>query len=233
MLSHIVTAAKGLFSTQELAEEDPATTPHDQASAILPERPKIMVSTRRTRYGTADAEDSSNTGTSSDGSGKRKSRSTLPNNTESQPKKRKTSSEANSAIAVVVNDTPDTRQNGTIDEEADSTDGDGVSVAPTTGNSKSPSGVTEKSTHMRFGSEEYIPAPNGEVDTVPETNQPEAGDDESSDDDEAPETLDNTTQLANMKATQQNAEQAKLRYHSHERSSVLLCVLIVSLDTNS
>lgn len=212
MLSHIVTAAKGLFSAQDPAEEDLSSSAHDERSTTLPERPKNMVSTRRTRYGTTEPEGSSNTKTSPVGGGKRKTRSTVPNGTENQAKKRKTVPEGDSAIAVVVNGTRDTGRNGTINKEAGSSDWEDVSVASVDANSKYPGGVAVKSTHMRFGSEEPIPAPEEDSEAIPEANEPGAVHDESSDDDEAPETFDNSAQLANIKATMQNAEQAKLRY---------------------
>lgn len=212
MLSHIVTAAKGLFSQQDPAEEDPTSSTHDHQDTVLPERPKNMVSTRRTRYGTAEVEESSNTGISPAGSGKRKTRSAMPNGTGSQAKKRKTVP-GDSGIAVVVNSTPDIELNGTINEEAGVSDADGAPATVENANSSVPGGIAAKSTHMRFGSEDPIPVLEEDAKTMPpEAKEPEAVDDESSDDDEAPETIDNSTQLANMKAARQNEEQAKLRY---------------------
>ncbi|KAK2756749.1 hypothetical protein FQN54_005195 [Arachnomyces sp. PD_36] len=217
MLSHIVTAAKGLFSTPEPTEGDQSEAPHDQGSTVLPERPKVMVSTRRTRYGTADAENSADIGAPSPGRGKRKSRSAQPNGAESQAKKRKTSPEGDSAVAVVVNVVPDTRQNGPIIEETGSSGDEGSAVVSSPAKSKSPRETTAKSTHMRFDSEEPISIPKEDEDAIPEMKAPEPADDESSDDDEAPEALDNSTQLANVKAAQQNAEQAKLRHEKLQR----------------
>lgn len=217
MLSHIVTAAKGLFSAQDPADSVPTSSAHDgqqSPGSILPERPKNMVSTRRTRYGTVEPDGSSSTKASPAGSAKRKTRSAVPSVAENRAKKRKTVPEGVPAIAVVVDNTPVKRRNGTIREEGDSSNQDDASVASAKANSKSPGGAAVKSTHMRFGSEEPIPAPEEDAEAISEAKAPEPVEAESSDDDEAPETFDNSAQLANMKAAIQNAEQAKLRYVS-------------------
>lgn len=231
MLSHIVTAAKGLFSTQDIAEEDSSSSPHDQGSTVLPERPKVMVSTRRTRYGTADAEDSSNTGTSSIGSGKRKSASNTPNGLENQKKKRKTGPNGGSDIAVVVDNMPNMQRNRTLNGDEGSSEEDRASVASADADPQPSGDIVTKSTHVRFGSEEPIAISEEDADANPETKDPEV-DNGSSDDDEAPETLDNATQLAKVKAAMQNAEQAKLRYDIFPAMTILR-LLITSLDTKN
>ncbi|PGH30647.1 hypothetical protein GX50_06599 [[Emmonsia] crescens] len=225
MLSHFVTAARGLFARQDSGAEDDNPPSPDQTTNPIPSNPstKMVSATRRTVFSTTTAEAAVDSSPATNG--KRKI-TTSKRETESQaPKRRK--QRGSNGISSLAAESVDAEK-GIVKKlpfrTADSSDivdpetqpGEEKS-GPSTSSSKEPDEVTTdsnaKSTHVRFGSEDPAPEVNGHNEQVAEEEKPKASRDagDSDDDDEAPETVDNTAQLRKLKEAARKEAQAKQR----------------------
>lgn len=226
MLSHFVTAARGLFARQDSGAEDDNPPSPDQTTNPIPSNPstKMVSATRRTVFSTTTAEAAVDSSPATNG--KRKI-TTSKRETESQaPKRRK--QRGSNGISSLAAESVDAEK-GIVKKlpfrTADSSDivdpetqpGEEKS-GPSTSSSKEPDEVTTdsnaKSTHVRFGSEDPAPEVNGHNEQVAEEEKPKASRDagDSDDDDEAPETVDNTAQLRKLKEAARKEAQAKQRF---------------------
>ncbi|ODH26448.1 hypothetical protein ACO22_04611 [Paracoccidioides brasiliensis] len=220
MLSHIVTAARGIFT-----RHDPGAEP-----AILPSpSPTDMVSaTRRTASHSTTATTPVEALYSSPATnGKRKSAS-AKEVTDSQATKRRKKSRAceviSSPTVEVVDDDIETNVKNLPYRTVDSNDTVGPDMHSeeekkfhTADQVKEPdNGMTNsaaRSTHVRFGSEEPSLEINGghEPAVEEETSKGVRETEDSDDDGEAPETIDNAVQLQKLKEAARKEAQSKQR----------------------
>lgn len=196
MFSHIFTAARGLFTGQVPAQPN---QPSSGSSALetYPPYPSSSVPTPSSKM----TEETSKMLTpavvieSPVTNGKRKVQSTTLTNAgghENNSKRRRT-----------TNTIPEEARNGTVN---------GTSGDQDTGVEKQgQNGDLKKGNHMRFGSEEPVLPLDTTVEETSTVLQNGQGHDEESSDDEAPEAVDNSTQLTNIKAEAKKRENVKQR----------------------
>ncbi|OJD13878.1 hypothetical protein ACJ73_09152 [Blastomyces percursus] len=230
MLSHIVTAARGLFARPDSGVEQDTPPSVDHALKSIPSHPstQMVPATRRTVFPTPAAEESVAAAADSSPAAKGKRKIATSNHgAESQATKRrkqKGPSDISSRAAKpaetekrVLKKLP-FRTTGPSDiVESDiqpKEDTLNVSTsAPDEADDTTPNS-TAKATHVRFGSEELAPVLNGENEQSPEGKKPGESHDmgaESDDDDEAPETIDNAAQLRQLKENARKEAKAKQR----------------------
>lgn len=182
MFSHLLTAAKGLFPGQETAE--PASNTASSNRKTPSQSPAI------TDKGKADTMAEGSTRINSNSSniavvitGKRKTQLTGAGNAEGQNNKRRKGVGEENGHGIV---------NGRPHEE----------------HTQDVNGAAKK--HFRFGSEEPAIPLDTPAEETSETVQPDNREDgEDSSDDEAPEAVDNSTQLSSIKAEAKKRERAK------------------------
>lgn len=219
MFSQFVSAAKGLFGRQDPSQEDDSSQqstskPTELESSTLH---NMVAATRRSDFSVAEADDSIASRTGSTPNAKRKVDVSTQENGDSVPKrkKQKPSNGTGSKTAASTEKNTESKMHsvqikkrnkllpkGSVPEP--STNGD------TTTSREQPSA---KSTHVRFGSEEPAPThiEEPEVATSLGNNQ-EQQNSEESDEDEAPETLDNTAQLQVLRDATKKEFQARKRF---------------------
>lgn len=183
MFSHIVTAAKGLFTRQEPQDAlaDPAGASDTTTSN--------MVST--TKGGAVESEVSTDP-PQTNGVAKHGKRKAQPANTE------KTDDKQSKRRKRVSSDAADT----THDESSKKTAlNDGKDQKP-------PASASRK--HFRFDSEEPFVPEETQPEEVPQASSHDEEEEDS--DDDAPETIDNSAQLLKMKEQAKKQEKAKQQY---------------------
>ncbi|EEH35795.1 hypothetical protein PAAG_00118 [Paracoccidioides lutzii Pb01] len=220
MLSHIVTAARGIFTRHDPGAEpaiSPSPNPTDMVSATR--HTALHSTTATTPVEALYSSPATN--------GKRKSASAREE-TESQAPKRKKKSRASevisSATIEVVDDDVETSVKNLPYRTVDSNDTVGPDMHSeeekrdhTADQVKEPyNGMTNsaaRSTHVRFGSEEPSLETNGghEPAVEEETSTGVRETEDSDDDDEAPETIDNAVQLRKLKEAARKEAQSKQR----------------------
>ncbi|PGG99653.1 hypothetical protein GX51_06208 [Blastomyces parvus] len=229
MLSHIVTAARGLFARPdpEVEQDTPPTV--DRTSNSIPPNPspQMVSATRRTVFPTPAAEESVAEAANSSPAttGKRKI-ATSNHGPESQtPKRRKQKGPSNISSRAakptetekgVVKKLPFRTAGSSDIAEPDIKPGDTLNVSTSKPNEagEATSNSTAKATHVRFGSEEPAPVLNLENGQSTEGENPKESHDMeegSDDDDEAPETIDNAAQLQILKENARKEAKAKQR----------------------
>lgn len=187
MFSHLVTAAKGLFTAQEAAEATADTTTSLSNRTIPPRSAMVTSSIQRDLASEnetlAESSESTNNG-SVMANGKRKAQTTGSRKANDQNnKRRKRTSE-------------EIEEDGDVNGESNSKDTTSVGK--------------ESGKHFRFGSEEPELPVNTRGEETSETIQPDNQDDgEDSSDDEAPEAIDNSAQLSKIKAETKKRERAR------------------------
>ncbi|RLL98586.1 hypothetical protein CFD26_103150 [Aspergillus turcosus] len=194
MFSHIVTAAKGLFAPQEVDETklDTSNTTSSTSTSPIGREAKMVTATRRRNLETSSTASGESTGASTPANGKRKPESTSAGKPESQHNKRRKRS------SLEAGDEP---------ERESSTE---TSIAMVESESKREEAQTPaaKTKHFRFDSEE--PELPVEMETeVPEPQPQDQDNEDSSDDDEAPEAIDNSAQMSKIRLEAKKQERAR------------------------
>ncbi|KKZ66306.1 hypothetical protein EMCG_07970 [[Emmonsia] crescens] len=225
MLSHFVTAARGLFARQDSGAEEETPPSPDQTTNPIPSNPstKMVSATRRTVFSTTTAEVDVDSSPATNG--KRKI-TTSKRETESQAPKRRKQKGPNSMSSLaaesvdaeksIVKKLPFRTADSSDIVDPETQPGEEKS-GPSTSSSKERDEVTTdsnaKSTHVRFGNEDPALEVNGHNERVMKEEKPKASRDveDSDDDDEAPETVDNTAQLRKLKDAARKEAQAKQR----------------------
>ncbi|OAX84403.1 hypothetical protein ACJ72_01235 [Emergomyces africanus] len=232
MLSHFVTAARGLFARQDSGAEEESPHSPDQSTNPIPLNPsrEMVTGTRRTVFPVAaEAADSS-----SASKGKRKI-APSKQEAESQAPKRRKQRGSNNNITSPAAQPVDERGNVVKKlpfRTADSSDVVDPETLPSSENSDPSNGVSNdadeatmhsntKAIHVRFGSEDPSPELNshsqhGHVTEEAMTKAPLDSED-SDDDDDAPETVDNAAQLRKLKEASRKEAQAKQRTDAANR----------------
>ncbi|KAL2362257.1 hypothetical protein RJZ56_004865 [Blastomyces dermatitidis] len=230
MLSHIVTAARGLFARPDpgVEQDTPPTVDHTSDPIPAHSSPQMVSATRRGVFPTPAAEKSAAAVADSSPAtrGKRKI-ATSNHGAESQaPKRRKQRGPSNMGSQATK---PAETEKGVLKKLPFRTTGSSdivesdiqpkedtlnVSIsAPNVADEAAPNS-TAKATHVRFGSEEPAPVLNGENEQSTEGKKPKESHDmeeDSDDDDEAPETIDNAAQLRKLKENARKEAKTKQR----------------------
>ena len=201
MFSHIVTAAKGLFTRNE--SEDNIADPAGIAAATTP---KMAPSVQR-----ASATEA------------------IPEISQSNAAMKKSKRKANSGNAEKLEDIQAKRRKRSTLEAADSDEDESTSSINTSDPHEIEESSTENvpKKHFRFGSEEPAAPAVAAVAQVQQRNQDE---DEDSDDD-APETIDNSAQLIKMKEQAKKQEKAKQLLVTPNPLYYILCSHILQRRT--
>ncbi|OJD17173.1 hypothetical protein AJ78_02717 [Emergomyces pasteurianus Ep9510] len=222
MLSHLVTAARGLFARQNSGAEEDSPHSQDQTTNPIPLNtpPEMVSGTRRTVFPVTTEKVNSPSATK----GKRK---TAPSKqaTESQTAKRRKQRGSNNITSPVAEPVD---EGGNVVKKlpfraADSSDVVYAETQPReeksdTSNRASndrdevATGSNTRATHVRFGNEDPSPEFNSHSQHEQVTEDAmtkESRDSEDSDDDEAPETVDNAAQLRKIKEASRKEAQAK------------------------
>ncbi|KAF4157870.1 hypothetical protein CNMCM6069_004953 [Aspergillus lentulus] len=192
MFSHIVTAAKGLFARQEDDEDklDSSNTTSTTSTSPIGREAKMVTATRRRNLETSPTTSGDNKGVSTSANGKRKPESTSAGKSESQHNKRRKRSSLEAA------EEPE-RELPTESAMVESDSKREVAQAP-----------ASKTKHFRFDSEEPE-LPVGMETEAPEPQQKDPDNEDSSDDDEAPEAIDNSAQMSKIRLEAKKQERAR------------------------
>ncbi|RHZ51332.1 uncharacterized protein CDV56_103700 [Aspergillus thermomutatus] len=194
MFSHIVTAAKGLFARQEVdeAKRESSNTTSAASTSPIGREAKMVTATRRRNLETSSTASGDRKGVSTPANGKRKPESTSSGKPESQHNKRRKRSSLEAA------EEPER-------ELSTETSSAMVESVPKREEVQAPAA---KKKHFRFDSEE--PELPVEMETeVPEPQQKDQGTEDSSDDDEAPEAIDNSAQMSKIRLEAKKQERAR------------------------
>lgn len=192
MFSHIVTAAKGLFTRQDTDKAQSknfTTTSSDNAIASTSK----MVTTRRRKISDIVPEEEPEINGQQEVNGKRKSGPAGSGKMETQRNKRRKRASLEAAEG----------ESGTPEEPSEDTQ-------ETDSKQEEEKSAPAPKKHFRFDSEEPEVPLDTQIEETAETQQAkEDSGDDSSDDDEAPEAVDNSAQLSKVKAQAKKMEQAK------------------------
>lgn len=185
MFSNLVTAAKGLFARPD--SEEAAASPSEGATST-----KMVAATQQQNLPAEEARTEPDTNSKPVMNGKRKARpaNSLKIDGQLNKRRKRTSLEM-----------PETMENGNHVAEQESRSTEGKQAGPSV-----------KSGHVRFGSEEPEAPASMQAEEISKPQQDSRGNgDESSDDDEAPETIDNSAEMSKVKAESQRVQKAKQR----------------------
>jgi U3 small nucleolar RNA-associated protein 16 len=192
MFSHIVTAAKGLFARQEVDEDklDSSNTTSTTSRSPIGRVAKMVTATRRRNLETSSTTSGDNKGVSASANGKRKPESTNAGKPESQHNKRRKRSSLEAA------------------EEPERELSTESAMVESDSKRKEAQAPASKTKHFRFDSEE--PELPVEMETeAPEPQQKGQDNEDSSDDDEAPEAVDNLAQMSKIRLEAKKQERAR------------------------
>jgi U3 small nucleolar RNA-associated protein 16 len=192
MFSHIVTAAKGLFARQEVDEDklDSSNTTSTTSRSPIGREAKMVTATRRRNLETSSTTSGDNKGVSASANGKRKPESTSAGKPESQHNKRRKRSSLEAA------------------EEPERELSTESAMVESDSKRKEAQAPASKTKHFRFDSEE--PELPVEMETeAPEPQQKGQDNEDSSDDDEAPEAIDNSAQMSKIRLEAKKQERAR------------------------
>ncbi|KAF7160678.1 hypothetical protein CNMCM5623_006303 [Aspergillus felis] len=193
MFSHIVTAAKGLFARQEVDEGklDSSNTTSTTSTSPIGREAKMVTATRRRNLETPSTASGDSKGVSTTANGKRKPESTSAAKPGSQHNKRRKRSSLEAA------EEPER-------ESLTETSSAMIKSASNREEAQAPS----KTKHFRFDSEE--PELPVEMETeVPEPQQKDQDNEDSSDEDDAPEAIDNSAQMSKIRLEAKKQERAR------------------------
>lgn len=187
MFSHIVTAAKGLFTRQDTDKAQ------SKNSTIASSDNTKMVTTRRRKISDIVPEEEPEINGQQEVNGKRKSGPASSGKTETQRNKRRKRASLEAAES----------ESGTPEEPSEDTQ-------ETDFKQEDEKSAPAPQKHFRFDSEEPEVPLDMEIEETAETQQAkEDSGDDSSDDDEAPEAVDNSAQLSKVRAQAKKMEKAK------------------------
>jgi U3 small nucleolar RNA-associated protein 16 len=198
MFSHIVTAAKGLFTRQESDEtqlKKSNNVPTASSESTIASKPKMVTATRRRKISDFQLEEETQINAQQEVNGKRKSGPANSGRTESQRNKRR---------KRISTEAAQESENETPEETAEDT-------KETDSKQEEEKAAPSAKKHFRFDSEEPELPLETQVEETAETQQPKEdnSDDSSDDDDDAPETVDNSAQLSKIRSEAKKLERAK------------------------
>jgi U3 small nucleolar RNA-associated protein 16 len=219
MFSQVFTKAKGIFSrnnlpasddssvTAQASQSDSIDTNTDDSSSTIT---KMVTATRRGHVG------SPNTNGSESATNTKRKTMERKTNGHSNKRRRLSPEQEDSLIEVLSSQQEVPVDNVTIQIPAaqEKKISNGTKNTAKSASTTPDRSVKKSSNHIRFGSEEpALPirtAKEIEIETVQPT-QPQAEEDSESDDDEAPEVVDNSAQLLALKVQAQKQKEAKKR----------------------
>ncbi|OGM45449.1 putative immediate-early protein [Aspergillus bombycis] len=191
MFSHIVTAAKGLFTRQDTDKAQSKKFTTTSSDNTIASKSK-MVTTRRRKISDVVLEEEAEINRQQEVNGKRKSGPAGSGKTETQRNKRRKRASLEAAES----------ESGTPEEPSD--DAQETDSKPEEGKA-----APAPKKHFRFDSEEPEVPLDMQIEETAETQQAKEDSGDDSSDDEAPEAVDNSAQLSKVRAQAKKMEKAK------------------------
>lgn len=204
MFSHIVTAAKSLFTRQTSTKSRPKPS---LINSTTPVKKAMVTATRRRTLEVAQPITGSNVEVHIQTRSKRKSDTAAPapSQTRDNKRRKRTSLRSNQEVeSESQNETPEETTEMEVEAEPEPEPQPEAEPEP----EEKPT-TTGKTKHFRFDSEEPEVPLDTPVEESTEIPQNKEGSDDDSSDDEAPEAIDNSAQLSKIRSEAKKLEQAK------------------------